>query len=293
MIQSPVDAQQAALDAAFDNSAVPAHAPNKAQVIRRMEQRSLSMRARIGEPQVQAYGDSPVQQVSFYPVPAPTELSPIHVHIHGGAWLQRKAETILFPAEAFLAAGVAFAAIDFTAANEQAGDIRPMVRQVCEGLAWLVRNARALGCDHQRITISGFSSGAQLAGAALAADWTQLGCARTPFLGALLFSGVYDLRAIRRAKPFSYLVIDDAVEQAMSPIHHVERVDTPTVLAVGESEPPEFQRQSTAFAAALKRAGKSVELLSVKGFNHYEMMESFGHPYSELGHAAITLARGG
>jgi arylformamidase len=284
------DHDQAEIDAAFDTSPAPAHAPNKLQVISRMEKRSELMRARIGEPHIVRYGSSPIETVSYYPTKATN--APIHVHVHGGGWRQRKGETVLFPAEAFVNAGIAFAVLDFTAADEQHGDIRPMLQQVCEGLAWVSTHAHELGGDAERLYVSGFSSGAHLAGAALAADWTQFGIERAPCRGAVLFSGVYDLRAVRRAKPFSYLAVTDEIEQSLSPRRHPERFDVPTILAYGKCEPAEFQRQSSDFVLALREAGKSVELLAIDGCNHYEMMESFGNPYSVLGHASIAQALG-
>ena len=43
------------------------------------------------------------------------------------------------------------------------------------------------------------------------------------------------------------------------------------------------------FAAAIKAAGKSVELIEAPNYNHYEMGESFGNPYGPSGRAALAL----
>jgi hypothetical protein len=59
----------------------------------------------------------------------------------------------------------------------------------------------------------------------------------------------------------------------------------------GTFETPEFQRQSRDFAAAVKAAGKPVELLEAPDFNHFEMCESIGNPYGPNGSAALKLMK--
>jgi arylformamidase len=66
---------------------------------------------------------------------------------------------------------------------------------------------------------------------------------------------------------------------------------TPLVVAYGTNETPEFQRQSRDFAAAVKAAGKPVQLLVGDSCNHFEMMETLGNPYGLAGRAALAQLR--
>ena len=50
-----------------------------------------------------------------------------------------------------------------------------------------------------------------------------------------------------------------------------------------------IQRQNREFAAAVKAAGKPVELIVGEGFNHFEMQETLGNPYGVAGRAALKL----
>ena len=75
--------------------------------------------------------------------------------------------------------------------------------------------------------------------------------------------------------------------EALSPERHVERVRCPVVVAYGEGESPEFQRQARDFAAALKAAGRPVELLRADGVNHFEMLDLLGTNDGVLARAAI------
>ena len=59
----------------------------------------------------------------------------------------------------------------------------------------------------------------------------------------------------------------------------------------GTLDTPEFQRQSRDFAAALKAAGKPVELRVGDGYNHFEMIETLANPYGVLGRAALEQMR--
>src|SRR5208282_5365093 len=95
----------------------------------------------------------------------------IQIFIHGGAWRVGLAKEYGFPAEIFVRAGAHFVVPDFINVLESHGDLMVMAEQVRCALAWLHKNARSFGGDPDRIFLSGHSSGAHLAGAALVADW--------------------------------------------------------------------------------------------------------------------------
>jgi arylformamidase len=77
------------------------------------------------------------------------------------------------------------------------------------------------------------------------------------------------------------------MEQALSPQRHLDKLTAPVLVAYGTLESPEFQRQSREFAAAVKAAGKSVQLLVGDGYNHFEIIETLSNPYGLLGRAAL------
>ena len=59
----------------------------------------------------------------------------------------------------------------------------------------------------------------------------------------------------------NYVELDDAIVAALSPIRHLSRLHAPLIVAYGTCETPEFQRQNREFAAAVRAAGKPVQLL--------------------------------
>jgi arylformamidase len=77
------------------------------------------------------------------------------------------------------------------------------------------------------------------------------------------------------------------MEEELSSIRHLDRLNCPLIVAYGTYETPEFKRQNREFAEAVKQAGKPVTLLVGDGYNHFEMTEAIGNPLSFLGSAVL------
>ena len=114
-----------------------------------------------------------------------------------------------------------------------------------------LQNATSFGGDPNALYLSGFSSGGHLGGCVVITEWEKQGLPRDILKGAVLGSGMYDLKPVRLSKRSSYVKFTDEMEQALSAMRHLDKVHTPLVLTIGLLETPEFQRQSRDFAAAL------------------------------------------
>ena len=77
----------------------------------------------------------------------------------------------------------------------------------------------------------------------------------------------------------------------MSSQRYLDRLRAPIIVTYGTHETPEFQRQNRDFAAAVKAAGKPVELVEAPYFNHFEILESLSNPYGPNGRSAIALMK--
>ena len=274
---------QKELDDAYDQSK---YAPNLLQIVKRYESNSNAMRARLGEPKRFNYGATAIERLEVYSTKRPN--APIHIHIHGGAWRQRPATEYGFPAEMLMNAGAHYVVPDFISVDETNGDLMPMVEHVRRAIAWTVRNAQSFGGDAERVYLSGFSSGAHLAGVALLTPWrAEFDLPDNVIKGAVLCSGMYDLKPVRLSARSKYVRFTDEIEERLSTQRHLARITTPLVLAHGTYETPEFQRQTRDFAAALKAAGKPVQYFVNENYNHFEMMETFANPYGLLGRAVL------
>jgi arylformamidase len=280
-----MDYDQVELDAAYENST---YETNLRQISQRLSSMAEGVRARLGAPQRVAYGPTAIEKLDIYRTKAAR--APIFVFIHGGTWRTGSRRRAAYPAELFVDHGAHYVALDFTNVIDAGGDLRVMADQVRRGIAWVYRNADSFGGDPSRLYIGGHSSGGHLCGVALVTDWQKdFGLPADLVKGGLCMSGMYDLKPVRLSWRRSYVKFDDAMEQAMSSIRHLDNIRAAVTVTYGTFETPEFQRQGRDFAAALKQAGRRVTLIELAHYAHLEAEESLGNPYSPNGRAAIEM----
>jgi dipeptidyl aminopeptidase/acylaminoacyl peptidase len=183
-------------------------------------------------------------------------------------------------AQAFAARGYAVLQPNFRGSSgygakfEQAGHGewgRSMQTDISDGLAQLVKDGIA---DPKRACIMGASYGGY---AALAGVTLQHGLYRC----AVSVAGVSDVQKmvstdIRESGGNSTLRRSLSKEvgsgrdlQEISPIRHVDRVDVPVLLIHGKDDTVVLYDQSNDMAAALRKAGKTVEFITLLGEDHW------------------------
>jgi arylformamidase len=281
-----LDMDQQALDDAYDQEK---YAPNRAQIVARRIANSERTRTIIGAPLRRTYGGSDVEQLDIFRTDRPN--APVNVFIHGGAWRRNRAADYAVQAELFVRAGAHHVILDFITVDDAGGSLFPMAEQVRRAIAWLWRNAASFGGDRDRLYVTAHSSGSHLGGCLLTTDWRQHDLPSDIIKGALLSSGMYDLKPVRLSKRSLYVRFTDRMEADLSPQRHLGWLDTPLILAYGTCETPEFQRQTQEFFAAVTAAGKPAELLVGEGYNHFELLETLASPYGLVGRAALRQMR--
>jgi arylformamidase len=279
-----LDLDQKELDDAYDQAR---YAPNIDQVVKRYASLSDVTRARLGPPRRLSYGSTPIEGADLYPTKRSN--APVHVFIHGGTWRSGSAKTYAFPAETFVHAGAHYIALDFTNVVETKGDLMPLADQCRRAIAWIRANAASFGGDPGRIYLSGHSSGAHLGGAVMTTDWERdFKLPKDVIKGAVLVSGMYDLKPVRLSARSSYVKFTDLMEEQLSAQRHLGLLNAPLVLAYGSLETPEFQRQSRDFAAAVRKVGKQAQLIVADNYNHFEIIETLANPHGLVGAAALA-----
>lgn len=276
---------QKALDDAYDQAV---YASNQKLVQLRRDTNAKKARAVLGEPLRYKYGPSEIEGLDVYRTSVPR--APIAIFVHGGAWRNGASWQFATPAEMFVGAGAHYVVLDFTNVDDAGGNLFPMIEQVRRGIAWVYRNAKEIGGDPEQIFVIGHSSGAHLTGCVCITDWkAEHDLPPRVVAGAVTCSGMYDLRPVRLSKRSKYVNFTDEMVAKLSSIDHIARINMPLVVAYGTEETPEFQRQNREFAAAVKAAGKPVELLVGEGYNHFEIAETLANPYGLLGRATLKL----
>jgi len=278
-----LDMDQQALDDAYDQIV---YAPNREQVTQRRIANSARARAAIGAPERVAYGPTEIEKLDIYRTRQVH--APVNIFIHGGAWRANRAADYSCLAEPFVRAGAHFVILDFTNVDETGGSLFPMVEQVRRAVAWVYKNANKFGGDASRLYLTAHSSGSHLGGCVVTHDWRAENLPIDLLKGAMLGSGMYDLKPVRLSKRSRYVKFTDEMEEELSAQRHLDKLNTPLMLAHGTCETPEFQRQTRDFYAAVKAAGKSVELFIGEGYNHFEMLETLANPYGLLGRAVLA-----
>jgi len=278
-----LDMDQQALDDAYDQIV---YAPNREQVTQRRIANSARARAAIGAPERVAYGPTEIEKLDIYRTRQAH--APVNIFIHGGAWRANRAADYSCLAEPFVRAGAHFVILDFTNVDETGGSLFPMVEQVRRAVAWVYENANKFGGDASRLYLTAHSSGSHLGGCVVTHDWRAENLPIDLLKGAMLGSGMYDLKPVRLSKRSRYVKFTDEMEEELSAQRHLDKLNTPLMLAHGTCETPEFQRQTRDFYAAVKAAGKPVELFIGEGYNHFEMLETLANPYGLLGRAVLA-----
>jgi arylformamidase len=282
-----MDYDQVELDAAYDQLQ---YAPLMGQNFKRQASLSEEVRTRLGEPLRRQYGQTKIEELDIYRTSRPN--APVFVFVHGGAWVGNSAKNNGFQAELFVNAGIHYVALDFINVKEADGDLGRMAEQVRRGIAWAYQNAASFGADRDRLYVGGFSSGGHLCGVSLVTDWQKdFGLPPDCIKGGLCMSGMYDMKPVRLSKRSEYIKFTDEMELAMSSQRQIDRLRAPLIVTYGTNDTPEFQRQARDFSAAVKAAGKPVELIQAANFGHQEMLESLSNPYGPNGRAALGLIK--
>jgi arylformamidase len=277
-----LDMDQQALDEAYDQEI---WAPNRALIVERRKAASEQARKRLGMPKRVAYWPGEHEGLDIFD--CGIKGAPVNVFVHGGAWRRNVAADYALLAEPLVHAGAHCVLIDFINVDQAGGDLFPMYEQVRRALGWVYKNADSFGGDRNRIYISAHSSGSHLSGVVLTRGWKDEGLPADFCKGAVLLSGMYDLAPVALSKRSSYVKFTGAMVEQLSGGRYLDGLNTPLVLGYGTCETPEFQRQSRDFAAAVKAAGKSVELIEGPAYNHFELLETLANPYGLMGRAML------
>jgi arylformamidase len=280
---------QTELDNAYDQAV---YAPNQPLVHARRDAANARAKARLGAPLRFQYGASEIESVDVYRTKENPDNAPINVYVHGGAWRNGRSANFAFLSEMIVDAGAHSVIVDFSNIDDVGGNLMTMAKQVRSAVAWVYDNAQTFGGDKNRLYVTGHSSGGHLASTIVTCDWQKdFGLPKDIVKGATLVSGMYDLKPVRLSKRSKYVNFTDEIEEELSAIRHLDRLNCPIVVGHGTQETPEFQRQARDFAAAVKAAGKPITFLVGEGYNHFEIQETLATPYGLIGRELLKLMK--
>ena len=216
---------------------------------------------------------------------------PLVVYIHGGYWQELSKDESCFMAPGILEQGINLAVINYTLAP--GATINQMIAQCCRSVAWLINQSDKLGFDSSKIIIAGSSAGGHLCASVLQAAQQSLhGLSPHWISGALLISGVYDLRPLVGTsinQPLN-LTIENATD--LSPGLFTNQGFPPCVIAYGSNETQEFKRQSQEYQQQLLSDGVRSQCIEVHGRNHFDIVFDLGIKGSSVNQKLLQLITG-
>lgn len=235
-----------------------------------------------------SYGQCLEETLDIYP--AAKANAPVMVFLHGGDWRSLSKDDSGFAAPAFVESGVIFIALDFTLVPQ--ATLPQMGAQVRQALIWLQKNVADYGGDPDRIHIAGHSSGANLVGQCLMADWGKEFAARTSLIkSALMISGLGDLEPVRLSFRNQNLKLSQAVAAQVSLLKQTPGTHCPLLVAVGEQETEDYRRQSKEIRDYWQAHGNNAELMVLPGRHHFDAVIEWADPTSALFKASRALLK--
>jgi acetyl esterase/lipase len=224
-----------------------------------------------------AYGNEHRQKLDVYLPAKSVANKDVIVFFYGGSWKLGRKEEVSFVANALTQRGYVVVVPDYRLTPEVS--YPAFVDDTAKAVAWTYRNIASYGGNPSRMFISGHSAGAYNAMmVALAPEFLdRQGLSPSILKGMIGISGPYDFL------PFKYATLHRAFDSAApnlaatQPINRAAegRNTPPVLLLAGAKEtlvPPKNPRE---LAAALKKAGKSVDMRLYPGARHLDMLFAF------------------
>lgn len=260
--------------------------PEHPQILQYWTDASKATRGRLRGKLDLRYGEGTKETLDLFPAAAPD--APVLIYIHGGFWRALDKRDHSFVAEPFVAAGASVILPNY--ALVPYASIAQIVQQMVKAVAWVWREAEALGVDRRRIALAGHSAGGHLAAMLLACDWraVERRMPAQPLRGALALSGIYELEPLRHA-PFLApdLQLTEATALQLSPAW-MPAPPGPLLALVGGEESAEFQRQN---ALIRERWGEAAVPVceSVPGRHHMNVLHELADPAARAHRLALGL----
>lgn len=246
---------------------------------------SSDLKRRVFVLRDQRYGDGPRQVADLFP--APRSGAPIVLFFHGGFWRALSKDHLGFIAGPLVRGGAAVVVPGYDLCPSV--PLQTVVTEAKQALLWTRQQAERLNGDPDRIYVAGNSAGAHLAAMMLAEDWSRHGLTPASIAGAILVTGIYDLRAVLRIQVNEDVRLSAEDALALSPLLLPVHCRVPTIVAVGGAEPPLWIEQSRRFARRLASAGAGARLMEVPGLHHFSITHSLADSTAPLTRAILEL----
>jgi arylformamidase len=221
------------------------------------------------------YGETAEEKLDIVMPLQRAENMPVLFLIHGGYWRALDKDGILFAARPLAHNGILTVNLDYALCPHVS--MSELTAQAQRAMRWVRTNIAAYGGDPENIHCAGHSAGAHLS-AMLALSEEFADCIQT----ICAVSGLYDLAPVACASMQADLRLTEDEIQALSPL----RLPPPSrgywIFAVGTEETLAFIWQTYRYAAHCAEGGAFVQVLPLRGANHYSAISMLAEDGCEL-----------
>lgn len=257
------------------------HVPEFDDIVAEIVRGSAETRAKVPMVADVAYGPNSTETVDLFFPQGKRDRLPVHMFIHGGYWRMFSKRDYSYVADTVTSAGAIAVIVDY--ALMPSVRMATIVDQIRRARQWIDDHIASYGGDPDQLTVSGHSAGAHLATMLFGGHSRPSG-----IKGALLLSGIYDLRPLQQSFLAPEIAITDEEAERFSPIDHSFDPGVAVEISVGAEETPPFHSQAADFAEKLERQGLAVSRTSLTAANHMSSVRDLGIAGTE---AAALLAR--
>ena len=271
------------IDAAYD---IEASVASFADYAAFFDRASAAARAELDHTPDIAYGTTRAETLDVYPGDPG---GPVVFFIHGGYWRIGSSKEEGYVARGFVGRGASVVVPNYGLVPQVR--LSEIVRQLRCAFRWTKAHISTFGGSADRIVVAGHSAGAHLAACLLRHDWyDDYGLDAAPIAGACLLSGLYDLRPLRHSSMQADFGFSTHEVLEHSPMLGLPERAPPLLVCYGSAQPAEFVRQSRDYFRAWRRAGLRGECWERPGLDHFNELEDFLDPQSELVSRILQLA---
>jgi arylformamidase len=266
---------RAALDVAYNNTQA---IPDFAAVLAGFRARSARVYETSECQRDLRYGQQPRERFDLFR--GRDSNAPTWIFVHGGYWQSLGKEDFAFVARGPVAHGFNVVLAEYTLAPE--ASMTQIVGEIGSLLDHLASNHDRLALGHGPVCLTGHSAGGHL---------SAVHRSHPLIAHAMSISPLVDLEPISLSWLNGKLNLTPHEIDVYSPLRHIGQ-GAPITVAVGAAELPELVRQASEYAAAVRKAGETVQYIPVDNCNHFSVLEELEKPSGILMNALITaLAR--
>ena len=225
------------------------------------------------------YGHGASEKMDIFLAKGPSK--GLLVFIHGGYWRAQDKSGYSFLADAITAAGITLAIPNYALCPTV--EVRNIVMQMVQCLAWLYRNGGNFGAPADKLFACGHSAGGHLAAMMLACLWPDFAPDLPDDLvkSGFAISGLYDLREIVKVPSINADVgLTRSSAATVSPALLRPPGIARLYMAVGEKETGGFHEQQRIMARRWEAAIASN--LYCPDDNHFTVLDNLQCPQSTL-----------